>query len=463
MPSLPVWTAGSITTPPHPYGVDGEAASLVIDNDLDGNIETGDGDKVYVYTGLRRGGAAYYALDVSTPTQAPSGLGAGTVPSLLWKIEQTSGGDFDELALSFSTPKIAKVNYSGTEQDVVIFTAGYNGGWSGGSRIGKDAGSGADSVGNAVYIVDAETGSLVWKAVQAGSTTNQAYVNSAMTHSFPSAVSTFDSNGNGIVDRLYVGDSGGALWRLDLPEGSGGNHRRDHWKATVLADLGDGSGASDHRFFHAPDIVNTRDGFGNYHGVIISSGNRADPLETTVSNYLYLIKDRTLVSGAAIATIVDETNISTADNLVDITDLCVSGVETACTSANLTLGWKLEFEANGEKGLAAPLTTNGIIYATSYLPEGGTGSTCEPKEGSGRLYAVSLKDGSVALPLSATINGDYKENRYTDIGPGIPPGAKPLGDQILLPGTGIDGNQIIDAGGRSRWRIYWRETGIDRL
>ena len=59
-----------------------------IDNDLDGNIETGDGDKVYVYMGLRRGGSAYYALDVSSPTPLPSGVTAGNTPSLLWSIEQ---------------------------------------------------------------------------------------------------------------------------------------------------------------------------------------------------------------------------------------------------------------------------------------------------------------------------------------------------------------------------------------
>ena len=59
------------------------------------------------------------------------------------------------------------------------------------------------------------------------------------------------------------------------------------------------------------------------------------------------------------------------------------------------------------------------------------------------------------------VDGFDKADRYTTVGPGIPPGAKPLGDQILLPGKGIDGNQIIDTGGRSRWKIYWRDTGVD--
>ena len=463
MPNLPAWASGSPTTPAHPYGVDGEPTSLVIDHDLDGNIETGDGDKVYVYVGLRRGGNAYYALDVSSPTTLPVGFTAGNTPSLLWRIEQTSGGDFDELAMSFSTPRATMVNYEGTPRHVVIFTAGYNGGWSGGSRIGKDAGSATDSIGNAVYIVDAVSGELIWKATQSGTTSNQVHVNNGLVHSFPSTVTTFDSNANNVTDRLYVGDSGGALWRIDVPEGSEANHRRDNWKATKLAQLGNGSGADDRRFFHAPDVVNTRDGVSNYHGVIISSGNRANPLETTADNYLYLVKDRVLTSGATVSKIVDETNISTTDDLRDITDVCITGAEDSCASADLALGWKLAMEINGEKGLSAPLTAGGTIFATSYLPGGSTGSTCEPSEGTGRLYAIALKNGSAALPLSATINGSLKESRYTDIGPGIPPGAKPIGDKILLPGTGIDGNQIVDTAGRTRWKIYWREAGVDKL
>ena len=130
----------------------------------------------------------------------------------------------------------------------------------------------------------------------------------------------------------------------------------------------------------------------------------------------------------------------------------------------LLLGWKLQLEDNGEKGLSVPLTADGTIFFTSYLPEGASSSTsCAPREGDGRLYAIRLTNGAAAYELNNVINGFDKADRYTTVGPGIPPGAKPLGDQLLLPGTGIDGNQIIDTGGRSRWKIYWRDTGVDRL
>jgi type IV pilus assembly protein PilY1 len=454
MSNLPVLAAGSPSTPAHPYGVDGESVSLVIDVDNDGNIEYADGDRTYVYVGLRRGGNAYYALDVSRPT-------TGSVkPELLWKIEQTSGGDFDELAMTFSTPRVTRVNYGGTPVNALIFSGGYNGGWSGASRVGKDAGSTDDAIGNAIYVVNAETGALIWKAVSSGSSSATVKVNADLGDSFPSTVTTFDSNGNGLSDRVYVADSGGALWRADLPEGSGGS-----WDINKIAQLGNKTGANDRRFFHAPDVINTRDDIGGYHGVVLTSGDRADPKKVTASNYLYVYKDRVLSTGASVTLTVDETDSNTANDLADITNACITGEETTgCNSTDLPRGWKLALEESGEKGLAAPLTVDGTIYATSYLPEGGAAAgSCAPSEGTGRLYAVSLKDGSATMNLNAAILGADKADRYTDIGPGIPPGAKPLGEYILLPGTGIDGNQIIPSGGKTRWKIYWRETDVDTL
>ena len=437
---------------PHPYGVDGEAVAFTYDADSDGNIEPG--DKVWVYTGMRRGGKNYYAFDASNP---------GAAPTMKWKIAK--GGDFGELGMSFSTPRVTTVKYNGDPVPVLIFAGGYDGGWSGASRIGKDLNWNDSSEGNAVYIVNADTGALIWKAIKGtGSASETVFKNPDLVDAIPGSVTLLDSDGNGVTDRAYVADSGGSLWRINLPEGSAAGHRSSNWKISKLADFGADEVANDRRFFHAPDVVKTRDSLGEYHGVILSSGNRADPLETSVDNYLYLVKDRTLNSGVVAPLIIDETDFSLLNDLPDITDVCIAGDEVICLSANLSKGWKLKLENNGEKGLSTPLTADGIIFFTTYLPEGTSSSTnCSPSEGDGRLYAIRLKDSSVVYPLNMNIEAIDKADRYTTVGPGIPPGAKPLGDHILLPGTGINGNQIVDTGGRSRWRIYWRETGVDRL
>lgn len=436
----------------HPYGVDGEAVAYINDADADGTIETG--DDVWVYFGLRRGGKAYYALDASDPSAAPS---------MKWKI--TKSGEFSELGMTFSTPRVAWIKYAGTPVPALIFAGGYDGGWSGSDRVGKDAGWDDSSEGNAIYVVNADTGALIWKAVRGtGFDSNTVHYDANLADAIPSTMTLLDADGNGIADRAYVGDTGGSLWRVDLPEGGDTDHRKDNWRVTRIAKFGSDDATNDRRFFHAPDVVKARDDSGDYIGIVITSGNRADPQNTSVENYLYVVKDRNVAVGSTASLIVDETDATTANDLPDITNICIQGDETSCEATDLDAGWKLSLEANGEKGLSTPLTVNGTIFFTSYLPEGdGSSTTCAPSEGSGRLYALRLKSGGVVFNLNNVIEGYDKADRYTSVGPGIPPGAKPLGDQILLPGTGIDGNQIIDAGGRSRWRVYWRDVGVDQL
>lgn len=59
----------------HLYGIDGAPSVFVHDANKDGKIVSGDGDRVLLYFGLRRGGASTIALDITTPT----------TPIQLWK------------------------------------------------------------------------------------------------------------------------------------------------------------------------------------------------------------------------------------------------------------------------------------------------------------------------------------------------------------------------------------------
>lgn len=433
----------------HPYGVDGEPVALVVDDDRDGTVETG--DEVYVYVGMRRGGRSYYALNASNPD---------AVPSLQWKITKTSGGNFDELGYTFSTPRVAKVQYGSNPVDVLIFAGGYD--------MNKDDPSisaGTDTEGNAIYIVNARTGALIWKAVDGiGSNTDTTHYNSGLDHSIPSSVATLDSNGNGIVDRAYVGDMGGNVWRIDLPEGNQANHRQDNWEITKLAALGGNTEAEDRRFFHAPDVVQTKDENGNYDGILLTSGDRASPKEVDDDNYLYLIKDRSTRSGNPPASVLGHAELTD-------TTACITGTETGtvnsttydCSNMNYDKGWKIELKENGEKGLASPLTVDGKAYFTTYRPHQISGATCEPTEGKGALFKVNLKDGTA-----------IHNKRDQEIGPGIPPQVTPLGsDGLLFPGAGElenpddPNNQNRDkvgkTDGKGMYIIYWREPGVDKL
>ncbi len=449
---VPVMRANTQSSTQMIYGVDGAPTVLLDDTNGDRSYVAADGDRVYVYFGLRRGGKAYYGLDVSNPSAAPS---------LLWKITQTTGGDFDELGLSFSKPIVGKVQFGGTATDVVIFAGGYNGGWDSTytNRIGKDrsiadGGDADDTVGNAIYIVNATTGALIWKAVQGSSTaTDTVFSHPDMVDSIPSEITAMDSQGGGIIDRLYVGDTGGAVWRVDLPEGTEAGHRASNWQVTKLAELGTDGAATDLRFFHAPEVVQTFDSIGRYDGVLIASGNRADPLETDVDNKVFLIKDRATVSGSPAST----EPVFEIDDFQDVTDSVNSGA--------LQNGWLLRMDGDGEKALSKPEVLAGVVGFSSYTPASGV-VDCEPSEGEGSVYFVNLADGSAF----------FKQRSY-GVGLGIPGDVIKGGEGFIIPGyldpndvddddpisDGAGGGKTTDPGEKGIWRVYWREKDIDSL
>jgi type IV pilus assembly protein PilY1 len=474
------WLYEGATTPlPRYYGADGAPVALKVDNNADGTIDYRAGDKAYVYFGLRRGGFSYFALDVSNPD---------TAPRLLWKIAPADGGAFEELGLTFSTPVVGKVNYNGRPQDVLVFTGGYNGGWDQAytARRGKDLAADDDARGNAIYIVDALTGELIWKAIRGttGSSSNTSYAHAGLVDSIPSPVAALVTPA-GIVHRLYVGDSGGAVWRVDLPEnpGSDVNHRRDHWFITKLADLGfdagepGGAASADRRFFHAPDIVHSYDMAGDFDGVLIQSGNGENPHETQVENAIFYLKDRQVTSGAT--AVKAENSVGNPAGRFQFNDLpdqsvCIEGSEEtgpgegglACGERNLQSGWKVRFLTPGEKGLSTPLTDGGRVFASTFVPGTavpGSVAACSAQPGHGRLHVLRLDNATAAA------NGQ----RDYELGPGIPAGVTSIGDSIFLPdgvdlydldGDGVrDTVQVLPSKAAKLYRTYWREPGVDPL
>lgn len=431
-------TPGS--TPKHPYTVDGAPASLVLDLNQDGTIAGS--DRVYLYFGLRRGGFSYYALDVTDPL----------APEFQWRINNASA-DFSELGLSYSTPKTGFVQLAGetAPTPVVIFSGGYDGNKDLRTGVGSN-----DTRGRAIYVVNALTGDLIWKAVNGASTgpvsgDAHAYQHTALVDSIPSDVAIGDTDGDGLIDRIVTGDSGGNIWRADLVGANTAN-----WKLSLLARLGrhaDSGKFNDRRFFHEPDLVQTKDAAGAYDAILIESGDREDPLDAggVTQNWLYMIRDN------AVATVASN-QTTTHANLADLTavNCAVAANASSCSGAALSGGWKVQLAGSGEKGLASPLTFNNTVFFTSYVPQS-TAGTCAPSEGIGNLYAVSLQNGA---PVFEEYDGDSNSLSLGDrkqqlASPGIPaqvvfvPGSSER--TILRPDL-----RFGDAPGSNRFRSFWR-------
>lgn len=276
-----------------------------------------------------------------------------------------------------------------------------------------------------------------------------------------------DTDGDGLLDRIYAADTGGVVWRIDLAglydhdaDASTPpvivNDRPQVWSAMPLLSIGRHvyTGISDdRRFFNHADVVQSRDGYGPFDAVLIGSGDREDPNGDDVTHYFYMVKDRNIFSGKPpTATLVDT-------DLVDLTDNCLQ--TTSCQAApDLFNGWRIELPHTGEKNLAAAVTAGGTIFFTTFTPGEPSANSCQLSEGTGRLYAVSLQDATaiVNFNLANDDNGPTLERSDVLGSGGIPVEAVPLGPSAVLVQGQEAGENIMTTGARVSFKTYWHET-----
>ena len=381
----------------HVYGMDLTPVTYTYDSNQDGTLDSSGGDKVWAYLGMRRGGSAYYALDLSNPDS----------PSFMWRIDDSTSG-FGELGQTWSEPVVARipgyVDGSGVKKPVLVFGAGYD--------TGKDAsGVGtADQEGRGLYIVDAQTGALVWSVTPASnSTTNLSEPD--LLHSVPAGVTVLDSNGDEITDRIYFGDTGGNLWRVDLSGNMLPTASQNTWQINKLASVNGGSVGSDRRIFNRPDVVRVRLYGEAVDGIIIGTGDRTNPNATDVDNRIYMIRDRATVPYSTVRPASSECigpeimdfrcdwPISDSD-LYDVTDNDITigtGEEKmiAIESLRVADGWFFELAYAGEKSLASSITINGKAFVPTFTPSSlfSDINSCVPESGTGQMYVMDIYDG----------------------------------------------------------------------
>ncbi|MEE4245594.1 MAG: hypothetical protein V2I33_09290 [Kangiellaceae bacterium] len=372
----------------HPYGVDGEIT--VSTEDTNGNLTVDNGEKAYIYVGMRRGGSSYYALDISN----------ALAPQLLFQPinPQTSPG-FAQMGQSWSRPLITKMSIAGQEKrDVMIFGAGYD-------EIfdTDDVPNQAASVGNTIYIADAKTGQPLWNATMATQAAGAGPL-SAMS-SIPGNIKAFDLDGDKLIDHFYAADMAGQIFRFDV------NNDTQQIKGGRIADLQQANTPEDNRrFYNAPDTALIRDpNTGEtYVSIAIGSGFRAHPLDTLTNEHMYVIQDKGILSGTFFDTKISDL-VEISANMGDTDGDGISDVaELINDDQSPKKGWYLDFPTNGEKVLAESLTFNNSLLFTTYIPPSESTSACDPASGTSRIYALSLVDGQPYVDVN--FDGDIDQS-----------------------------------------------------
>ncbi|MBT1443403.1 rRNA (guanine-N1)-methyltransferase [Shewanella sp. JM162201] len=397
------------------YGVDGSPVAWV-------KSGTNGVERAWLFFGLRRGGSAYYALDITNPDS----------PRFMWRIDASSPG-MDLMGQSWAKPVVTFIpGYDTTP--VLIFGAGY-------SPANKDITTvGArDTLGRGVFVVNAASGELI-HSFGPNSSGNMT-VMPGIQDSIPNEVAILDGNNDGLTDRIYATDTGGNVWRMDMP-GASPSDNNNRWSAFKFAALGGNTVATDRRFFAGPVVAQTALNStveysttenGNtstvtttqlvpYDAVVVGSGIRPAPQDLQREDMFFTLQDRNIG--------VRSYDGSNSDRVppapLRITDLYdVTSAPPVTKVQNVAFGrkrgWYYNFGRSGEKSLSAASIVKGRVFFTSYVP-GQAGSAASNQclvPGKGYLYGFDLHRGIRSYTST-----------YIEMGESVPDTP-----QLVVPGT----------------------------
>ncbi|WP_410549102.1 VWA domain-containing protein [Acinetobacter guillouiae] len=439
-----------------------------------------------IYGGMRMGGSSYYALDVLNPSS----------PNLKFRLGADVSG-FERIGQSWSKPVLANVRFNGVNKRVMIVGGGYDQCYENPQfELGKTVSNTdfpdttcnnkAQAQGNAVYMVDADNGSLIWSATYGASTADAD--KKYLKHSIVSRISAIDRDGDGLVDNLYFGDLGGQVFRADLDNyqtKSGSTYSSFGVRVSRIANLAsndatnnkswDYTGSKAPRFYEAPTLTIHDEGANTFLLVGLASGNRSTPLDvvptvgrekllptTALSgrpvNNVYGLIDRDFIEPNLMkSTYVVKTSSLTLDLLQKNPQLLTGKIANVFFSAgNLKQGWYRSLSsmsngterggtafrvAGGMKAYEEAFAITGNLIIPVYDPQG-TGISgqdpCKPR-------VVGETDRQVfCLPYGACLKTDGTIDNGTEAKTGFqtktkdcPPGIAECNDNVI--GTGIRG------------------------
>jgi type IV pilus assembly protein PilY1 len=289
---------------------------------------------------------------------------------------------------AMAEPVVTRLVVAGSGQTsgdwVVLIAGGYD------RRFDSRAATGAGA-GNRLLVLDAVTGRSLWS----GGDNAEDGLRMPGLASLPSAPRALDLDGNGYLDRAYLVDVTGKLWRLNF---ASGRSAAELAEARLIARLGTGT----QRFHATPDVSVARVGDGIRIAIAVGSGWLARPRDTTVGDRIYTIFDRDAAGVLAEADLHD-------------------GTEAGSAMPATASGWFVRLEAHGpgEKIIGPSVTFDHALRFQTYQPVGNDDSEpCGPPHALLRMYALDVRSG---LPHATAVESE-EDDAEEIAGSGLPVG-----------------------------------------
>lgn len=414
-------------------------------------VDTASGKGMFAYGGLRMGGEAFYGMDITKKTEpkilftiTPQGTSSTTSG-----VSSTAG--FASLGQIWSKPVAAKIRLtkgSDTKKnaaptDVLIFGGGYDMQY---EIDGYVPTTNAPAKGNAIYMINAKTGKLIWSTSSEG-TSGVNVKTGTMIHSISGGITVLDRDNDGLMDHLYAADLGGQVFRADFENariaqfGFAAVNSFSNKGVIRILDVAPTDKKLAYRFYESPVVSFYRREEGPDTGklfamVNVISGNRSAPLSTlrnnnSHANRVYGIIDNDVTNkrlyDGFTKTIVDLKESNLVDLGAEIPKIAAATTDAAretskndaiasmigVDSASLATkhGWYYPLtrfdgynNVRYNKGVGPSTVINNLLYTTVYNPDKVYGNTasCSAKitGGSERQiyclpYGVCMDNASV--------------------------------------------------------------------
>jgi hypothetical protein len=346
----------------HTYYVDStpKVADVWFDDNGD-NKKTANEWRTVLVCGLRKGGQSYFALDITDTLN----------PKYLWEFPNPNDPNYatilKDLGQSWSEPVIGRVKIGANEKWVAFIGGGYP----------------APDNGKAFFVVDMKTGISIMEFSKLP----------GMDKSLAAPPTAVDTNADGYINKVYIGDLKGQMWVFDVS-----NSDTTKWTGQALF-----KAPGNNPIYYPPAVA--LDGSGTP-WVYFGTGDRENPTNLGgPAQRFYAVEDDGLGKYPR-----------QENDLKDVTSVNTFSQDTT------KKGWFIQLQKTSttlEQVFSKPTVFNHLVYFTTYTYTT-TSNPCSPA-GTANLYTVEYLSGGGAFNIQdlSALSGPPSQ-RSGQIGTGVP-------------------------------------------